>query len=53
MSKTNRGSKGPGYDYWSKRANGDGKWLTRPGRVSKKLMNRAARHRDKQYLRIR
>ena len=51
MSDTRRGSKGPGYDYWSRRANGEGKHLQSPGRFSKKKMNRAARHRNKQNLR--
>lgn len=50
MSRTKRGGKGPGFDYWSKRANGEGKNLQSPGRFSKKSMNRATRHRDKQKI---
>lgn len=50
MSDTKRGEKDPGYDYWSKRANGEGKNIQKPGRFSKKKMNRASRHRDKQDL---
>lgn len=51
MSRTKKGSKGPSYDYWSRRANGVGKRLfSTIGRIGKKLMNRGARHRDKQSL---
>lgn len=50
MGKTIRGDKGPSYDYWSRRANGEGKNLQSPGRFSKKTMNRASRHREKQDL---
>lgn len=48
MSRTKRGTKGPGFDYWSRRANGAGKWLTAPGRVTKKILNRIARRKGKQ-----
>jgi len=51
MSDTKRGEKGPGFDYWSREANGEGKNLQQPGRFSKKTMNKAARHRNKQALR--
>lgn len=52
MSRTTRGSKGPGYDYWSKAANGEGKhaWKMPTGRECKKILNRAARSRVKQRL---
>jgi hypothetical protein len=32
MSRTIKGSKGPGYEYWSRR---NYRWLTYPGRTSK------------------
>lgn len=50
MGKTIRGEKGPGHDYWSRRANGEGKHMQLPGRFSKKTLNRADRHRKKQEL---
>lgn len=43
MSKTYCGEKGPGYEYWSRRANGEGKELSRPGRTTKKLTNKRER----------
>jgi hypothetical protein len=52
MSRSRHNSKGPGFEYWSRRANGTGKHLTVPGRASKKLMNRAARHRTHQQLHV-
>lgn len=43
MSRTRKGSKGPGYDYWSKRPTKGG---TSPGpntkRITKRLERRAA-----------
>lgn len=50
MSRTIKGAKGSGYEYWSRRANGEGTHLNSSGRYSKKTMNRAERHRSKQKL---
>ena len=43
MAKTIKGSKGPGYEYWGRKANGTGKWCTRPGKLSKKVLKRKIR----------
>lgn len=47
MSKTNRGNKGPGYEYWSKRNYKD---MIRPGKTSKKITVRAERRKNKEKL---
>lgn len=49
MSRTIKGSKGPGYDYWSRRAN-SGKWLTIPGEYTKRITNRRERRKKNQEL---
>jgi hypothetical protein len=43
VSRSNTGKKGPGYEHWSRRANGSGKWLREPGRMDKTLMHRRER----------
>ena len=40
MSRTKRGEKGPGFEYWSKRA---GPKMMPPGSIAKKLTHRAER----------
>ena len=45
MSDTNKGNKGPGYEYWSKRNYKD---MTRPGKISKTITRRAERRKNKQ-----
>lgn len=45
MSRTTRGSKGCGYDYWSRRSRG----YTVPGRDSKRAVARAERQDDKDH----
>lgn len=42
MSRTNKGSKGPGYDYWGKRPIKAG---TSPGKGVKPLTHRLERRR--------
>lgn len=49
MSKTIKGQKGSGYEYWSKVANSDGKWSSLfHGPFSKRLRNRKVRRKGKQ-----
>lgn len=49
MSRTVRGSKGAGYDYWSKRANGHATYQT-IGREGKKRTHRIERATARQTL---
>lgn len=42
MSRTNRGEKGSGYEYWSRRSKGLG-WYTKPGRKAKKFTTKISR----------
>lgn len=42
MSRTKKGKKGPGYDYWSRRYGNDSK-SNPPGRKTKNITNRAER----------
>lgn len=46
MSKTKKGSKGPGFDYWDRVAS-TGKWGMVPGKVSKKTNKRKVRRAGK------
>lgn len=41
MSRTKKGSKGPGYEYWSKRPNS----CSAPGKKNKQITNRIERAR--------
>lgn len=43
MSRTIKGSKGPGYEYWSKRPNASGAI----GKVAKKFIHSTERQRNK------
>lgn len=43
MSRTNKGAKGPGFEYWGKRASGKGKECWRPGRYTKKMTHKKER----------
>jgi len=45
MSRSKRGSKGPGYDYWGRRAHSG---RTEVGRIQKKMTTRVERSRAKQ-----
>jgi len=45
MSRTNRGEKGPGYDYWTSRLPGPCGMI--PGRQTKKWTARHERRKDK------
>lgn len=45
MSRSKKGSKGPGYDYWSKRPGS--KKFTSPGKFGKKVNKRLERIEDK------
>ena len=45
MSRTNKGDKGSGYEYWSRR---NYKWCTDPGRSNKKITNRVERRKSRQ-----
>ena len=45
MSRSVKGSKGPGYEYWSKRP---GPPMLSPGKGSKRLTHRAERRVDKE-----
>jgi hypothetical protein len=47
MSNTKRGSKGPGHEYWGRRTWGKGKWLSDPGRFSKKQTAKKERRENK------
>lgn len=47
MSRSKRGSKGPGYDYWGRRAHSG---TTGVGRIQKKITTRVERNRAKQEL---
>ena len=47
MSRSTKGAKGAGYEYWSRRNYKD---MIRPGRDSKKVTNRHARRKGKQSL---
>lgn len=47
MSRSRKGGKGPGYDYWSRR---NYKNLTSPSSDNKKITRRAERHKSKQSL---
>lgn len=51
MGKTIRGGKGSGYEYWSREANGEGKWLTKPGKFTKKKTHKKERSSLKKQLR--
>lgn len=51
MGKTYRGEKGPGHEYWSREYNGEGKWINRPGKTTKKLVNKRDRRKTKYKLR--
>jgi hypothetical protein len=46
MSRTIKGSKGPGYEYWGREAN-VGKWANQPGKFSKRLAARRRRRANK------
>lgn len=46
MSKTVKGSKGPGFDYWDRIAN-NGKWAIIPCKFSKKMNKRKLRRLGK------
>ena len=46
MSRTKKGKKGPGYDYWSRRPTP----ITSPGRASKKLTHRLERIEGKKKI---
>jgi len=48
MSKTIKGSKGPGYEYWGRRSWGGGKYLADPGRYTKKQTARKERRQSKE-----
>lgn len=47
MSRTERGQRGPGYEYWSRRI----KAMLNPGRWAKKLTHRFERRQAKNTLR--
>lgn len=48
MAKTNStGGKGGGYEHWSRRANGGGKWHNQSGRDDKTLTHRQERRSGK------
>jgi len=46
MSRTKKGKKGPGYEYWSKRP-GSNKCGSAPGKDSKDFTHRAERREGK------
>lgn len=46
MSRTKKGAKGPGYEYWSKRPNS----VSSPGRISKTITKRKERAENKQAI---
>ncbi len=43
MSRTIRGEKGAGYEYWGRRAFGPGKEASKPGKFTKKLTHKKER----------
>jgi hypothetical protein len=43
MSRTKKGQKSPGYEYWSKRPNS----MSNPGKVSKNITHRKERAESK------
>ena len=47
MSRTKKGSKGPGYEYWSRRP---AKGATDPGKASKTITHRLERAAAKREL---
>lgn len=47
MSRTERGQKGPGYEYWSRRI----RRMLNPGRWAKKLTHKFERREAKQEIR--
>ena len=49
MSRTNRGSKGDGYEYWSRRYKHYG-WFNDPGEDTKRFTKRYERRQDKQLV---
>ena len=50
MSRTRKGNKGPGYDYWSRRM-GNGSMCNAPGPVTKLDTHRKERQRDQRVAR--
>lgn len=52
MSRTNHKEKGPGYDYWYREANCDGKRCTIPGKHSKRIIKRRNRRKGKQECKL-
>jgi hypothetical protein len=47
MSRTKKGSKGPGYEYWKSRLGG----IEDPGAVTKKLTHKKERNRSRENVR--
>ena len=47
MSRTNRGEKGGGHEYWSRRY----PWYLNPGKKSKRLTKRLERRQAKKEIR--
>ena len=47
MSRSVKGAKGAGYEYWSRRTYKD---MTRPGQISKKITRRHERRQGKQEI---
>lgn len=43
MSRTNKGSKGPGYEYWGRRYSKHEAWGRSPGEYAKKLTHKYER----------
>lgn len=50
MSRTNKGSKGPGFDYWKSRLRKYG-WWEKPGPLTKLLTHRKERREGKKEAR--
>lgn len=50
MSRTIKGSKGPGYEYWGRRASEAKVKYADPGRATKSLTSRRMRRINKQTL---
>jgi len=50
MSRTNKGSKGCGYEYWGRRAFGPGKECSKPGRFTKDLTHKKERIDNKKVV---
>jgi hypothetical protein len=46
MSKTKKGAKGPGFEYWSKRPNS----MSQPGKASKKVTHKKERGQSKKAI---